>query len=83
VARPLLKMPFQPYLQSVSLPETGPSPSRIFFGESHLSVKFSAKKKTLGEEFFAESQIFFKKSLFHFPNFSILNMHLYKAYVQI
>jgi hypothetical protein len=45
--------------------------------------KFSAKKKTLGEEFFAESQIFFKKSLFHFPNFSILNMHLYKAYVQI
>jgi hypothetical protein len=63
------------------------------FAESQQ--KFSAKnsslraKKTLGEEFFVESissalsKEIFLKLLFHLQTFSILNMHLYKGYVQI
>jgi hypothetical protein len=54
-----------------------------------LTKKLSAKNKTLGTDFFAESQMAssrqrnFKKLLFDLQSFSILNIHLYKTYTQI
>jgi hypothetical protein len=40
-------------------------------------------KKFFAESFFSLGEEIFKKSLFHLHTFSIINMHLYKGYVQI
>jgi hypothetical protein len=49
----------------------------------------SRRRKKLGEEilrqefFLALGEVILKKSLSHFQTFFIINMHLYKGYIQI